>query len=102
VTNAALLVKTFAPQQPSGPLKFTGMDSDPSETAVSTESANRRMSRDISGHLSGKPDGTTPNAQVANTCLPAGQRSNKTSNFIAGYTDVRTFLACCGHLALAV
>jgi len=54
------------------------MDSDPSESAVSTETFNRRMSNDMSGPLSGKPDGTTPNAQVVNTCLSAGERPNKT------------------------
>jgi hypothetical protein len=59
------------------------MDSDPSESAVSTETANRRMSNDMSGPLSGKPDGNTPNAQAANTCLP-GQRPNKTPIFISG------------------
>jgi hypothetical protein len=51
------------------------------------------MFSDMSGPLSGNPDGTTPNAQVANTCLPAGQRLNKTLIFIPGYSDVRTFLA---------
>jgi hypothetical protein len=51
------------------------------------------MSSDMSGLLSGKPDGTTPNAQVANTCLPAGQSPKKTPIFISVYSDVRAFLA---------
>jgi hypothetical protein len=52
------------------------------------------MSDDMSGPLSDKPDGTTPqHAQVNNTCLPAGQRTNKTPIFISGATDTRTFLS---------
>jgi hypothetical protein len=39
------------------------------------------------------PDGTTLNAQVANTCLPVGQRPNKISIFILGVRDTRAFLA---------
>jgi hypothetical protein len=70
-TYAAVLAGDVTTQQPSGPLKPIAMDSDTSESAVSTETANRRMSRDMSGLLSGKPDGTTPNARVDNTCLPA-------------------------------
>jgi len=64
------------------------MDSDPSEPAVSTETVNRRMS----GPLSGKSYGTTPNAQVANTCLSAGVRPNKNPIFISGARDTRAFL----------
>jgi len=51
------------------------------------------MSNDMSGPLSGMPVGTTLNAQVANACLPAGQRPNKTPIFISGVTDTRAFLA---------
>jgi len=51
------------------------------------------MSNDMSGPLSGMPDGTIPNAQVANACLPAGQRPNKTNIFISGFTDTLDFLA---------
>jgi len=51
------------------------------------------MSNEMSGPLSGMPDGTTINAQVANACLPAGQRPNKTPIFISGVIDTRTFLA---------
>jgi len=54
------------------------MDSDPSEFDVSSETVNRRMFSDMSGSLSDKPDGTTPNAQVTNTCLSAGERPKKT------------------------
>jgi hypothetical protein len=73
-TYAAVLAGPIAPLQPSGSLN------------------NRRMS-DMSGPLSGKPDGTNPHAQVANTCLPAGQRPNKTPIFISGVGDVHSFLA---------
>jgi hypothetical protein len=69
------------------------MDSDMSESAVSSETANRRMSTDMSGPLSGMPDGVTLNAQVANTCLPAGEHPNKTPIFISGVRDTRAFLA---------
>ena len=41
------------------------MVSDPSEPGFSTETANRRVSGDMSGPLSDKPDGTTANVQVA-------------------------------------
>ena len=92
-TYAAVLAGSAAPHQPSGSLKPTAMDSDPSESAVSPETANRRMSSDMSGPLSDKPDGTTQNAQVANTCLSAGERANKTPIFISGVRDTRAFLA---------
>jgi hypothetical protein len=81
---AAVLAGDVTPQEPSGPLKPTAMDSDPSESAVSAETANRRVSSDMSEPLSSKPDGTYPHAQVANTCLPAGQRRNKKPIFISG------------------
>ena len=69
---AAVLAESAAPHQTSGPLKPTSMDSDPSESAVSTETVNRRMSSDMSGTLSGKPDGTTPNAQWPTPACPQG------------------------------
>jgi hypothetical protein len=47
----------------------------------------------MSGPLSDKPDGTTLNAQVANTGLLAGQRPNKTPIFISGVHDTHAFLA---------
>jgi len=69
------------------------MDIDTSESAVSTETVNRRMSSYMSGPLSDKPDCTTPNAQVANTFLSAGERPNKNPIFISGTRDTRAFLA---------
>jgi hypothetical protein len=70
------------------------MDSDPSESGASSESSNRRMSDDMSSLLNDKPYDTTPqHAQVNNTCLPAGQRPNKSPIFISGATDTRTFLS---------
>jgi len=81
-TYAAVLAANAAPSQPSGTLKPTAMDSEPSESGVSMETSNRRISNDMSGPLSGMPDVTTPNAQVTNACLPAGQRPNKTPIFI--------------------
>jgi hypothetical protein len=52
-----------------------------------------RMSTDMSGLLSDMPDGATLNAQVSNTCLPVGERPNKTPIFISGFRDTRAFLA---------
>jgi hypothetical protein len=46
----------------------------------------------MSGTLSDKPDGTTLNAQMANTGLPAGERPNKGPIFISGVHDTRAFL----------
>ena len=92
-TYAAALAGPAAPSLPSGPLKPTAMGSDSSEPAVSPESASRRMSNDMSGPLSGKPDGTTSYAQVSNTCVRAGERPNKTPIFITGVSDTRSFLA---------
>jgi hypothetical protein len=85
--------ESVAPFQPSESLKPTAMGSDLSEPAVSSETANRRMSEDKSGPLSDKPDGTTPNAQVNNTGLSAGGCPNKTPTFIEGASDTRSFLA---------
>jgi hypothetical protein len=53
-TYAAILAGDVTLQERSGPLKPTAMDSDPSESTVSTETANRRMSSDMSGPLSSK------------------------------------------------
>jgi hypothetical protein len=69
------------------------MDPGPSESAVSPETANRRMSGDTSGPLSDMPIGATNRAQVANNCLPVGERLNKTPTFISGACDTRAFLA---------
>jgi len=93
VTYAATLGGPVTRSQPSGSLKPTAMNSDMSEPAVSSETANRHVSSDISGPLSDMPDGATLNAQVANSCLPAGERPNKTPIFISGVRDTRAFLA---------
>jgi hypothetical protein len=93
VTYAAVLAGLVTLYQPSASLKPTAMDSDLSEPTVSTETANRSMSADMSGPLSDKPVGTTPNAQVANTWVPAGERPNNTPIFISGVRDARAFLA---------
>jgi hypothetical protein len=69
------------------------MDSELSESAVSLETVNRHMSSGMSGPLSDMSDGTSIRAQVANTCLPAGERPNKTPIFISGFRDARAFLA---------
>jgi hypothetical protein len=39
------------------------------------------------------PNGTTNRAQVANNCLPPGERPNKTPIFVTGGHDTRAFLA---------
>jgi len=57
------------------------------------ETTNRRMSKDMSGTVSGMPDGTTSNAQMANVCLQAGEHPNKTPIIIWGVSDTRSFLA---------
>ena len=92
-TYAAVLSVCVAPSQPSGTLKPTAMDSESSESGVSKETSERRMSQDMSGPLRGTPDGTTHHAHVANACLPAGQRPNKAPIFISGVSDTRCFLA---------
>jgi hypothetical protein len=76
VTYPAAVARPFAQSQPSGSLKPTAMDSDVSENAVSSESGNRRKSCDMSRPLSDMPEGTTINAQVNNTYVPAGDRPN--------------------------
>jgi len=68
-TYVAVLTGPVAPSQTSGPLKPTAMDLDPSKPGVSVETTNRRMASDMSGPLSGMPDGTTLNAQVANAAI---------------------------------
>jgi len=57
------------------------------------ETSNRRMASEMSGPLSGMPDGTTSNAKVANACLPKGEHPNKGPIFISGFSDTRSFLA---------
>ena len=65
-TYAVVLDRSAVPFQPSGSLKPTAMESDPSEPAVSSETVNRAMSSNISGPLNNMPDGTTTHAQVTN------------------------------------
>jgi hypothetical protein len=101
-TYAAVLAGSAAPHQPSGPLKPTAMDSDTSESAVSSETVNRRMSSDMSGPLSDKPDGTTPNAQVTNTSLSAGEHPNKTPFLFQVHVTPVPSWSGCGRPALAV
>jgi hypothetical protein len=92
-TYAAITAATVATQQPSGPLMPKAKGSDPSEHAVSQETAPRRTSSDVSGPMSGVPVGTTTNAHVDSASLPAGERSNKTPIFITGVDGNRAFLA---------
>jgi hypothetical protein len=73
----------------SGKLKPIAMESDSTDSAASLETANRRMSQDMSGPLSGTPVGTT-SAPAAP--IPPGQRRNRTPVFITGVTDTRGFL----------
>ena len=89
----AVLAGTVVPFQPDGSFNPTAMGSDTYEPAVSSETAKRRMSSDMSGPLNERPDGTTPNVQVTNTFLPAGECPNKTLIFISGFRDGRTSLA---------
>jgi len=102
VTYSAVLAGTVAPFQPSGTIKPTATDSEPSESAVSPEIVKKRMSVDMSGSLSDMPNGATNRAQVTNTCLPAGERPNKTPIFISGARDPVPFWPCCGRPASAV
>ena len=74
----AALAGTVARFQPSDSLKTTAIGLDLSQLAVSCETVNMRMSTDMCGPLSDKPDGTTTYTHVTNACLPAGKRSNKT------------------------
>jgi hypothetical protein len=93
VTYAAVFAGPVDPFQPSGTVKPKVMDSVLSESAVSPETVNRRMSSDMPGPLSDMPDGTTDRAQVANTWLPAGESPNKPPIFISGVRDNRSFLS---------
>ena len=93
MTYAAALVGPVAPRQPSGSLKHTAIDSDMYKPTVSFETANRRMSSDMSGPLKDLTDGATLDAQVANTCLQAGESPNKTPIFISGVRETHAFLA---------
>ena len=70
-TYAAVLSGSVAPSQPSGTVKPIAMGSDSSESGVSLDTSERRMSQDMSGPLSRTPVGTTNHAHVANACIPA-------------------------------
>ena len=72
------LAGTVARFQRSDSLKTSAMGLYLSQPAVSYETVNMRMSTDICGPLSDKPDGTTIYIHVTNACLPAGKRPNKT------------------------
>jgi hypothetical protein len=48
-----------------------------------------RMSDDMSGPLSGTPDGSTTTVHEATNFVPAGQSQNKIPIFITGVTDTR-------------
>lgn len=102
VVYSAVLARSVLPFQPSGFLIPTAMGSDPSVHVVLSESDNRRISSNMFGPLSDKPDGTTTNSQANSTCLPAGELPNKTPIFIKRMSDARTFLARCGIFVLAV
>jgi hypothetical protein len=95
MTYVANLVGSVSPFQASGSLKPTAMGTDPSEPAVSPETANRRMSSNMSGLLSDKPDGTSISAQVTNVPI------RPPSLFQVSVTPVPSWPGC-GRLALAV
>jgi hypothetical protein len=92
-TYAGVLAGSEAPLQQSESFKATASCSELHVPAVSTETADTRMSTNMSGPLSDKPDGNTPIAIVANTCLQAGQRPNKTPIFLIGISDAHSFLS---------
>jgi hypothetical protein len=69
-TYAAVLSPSDAEQRIST-LKPTAMGSDLSESGLSMETSERRMSQDMSGPLSSTPVATTDQANVANTCAAA-------------------------------
>jgi hypothetical protein len=84
----AVVAGSTNPHQPSGQPKPITNVSVSSESATSSEAANRRMSVDMSGPLSSTPAGTTEAGAV-----PAWERPNKTPVFVTGVTDTREFLA---------
>ena len=63
------------------------------ESVVSMETSERRMSQDMSGPMSSTPDVTTDNDHVANACLPEGQLPNKAPIFMSGVSETRNILA---------
>jgi hypothetical protein len=81
LSYAATAAACVAPYMQSGPIMPSAKGSDPSDPAVSSETAPGRMSDDMSGPLGSKSDGTTTTAHVATNCMPASQRHNKTPIF---------------------
>jgi hypothetical protein len=73
-----------------------------SDPEFSFEKAKSRMPIDMSGPLSVIPDGTTLNAQVANTCLLKRERPNNTPMLISGVRNTVAILAWLRHPALTV
>jgi len=76
-------------KQPDGQSELVSLEG----LGVSMETTNRRMSNDMSWPLCGMPNDTILNAQVANACLPAGERPNKAPIFNLDVSDSRSFLA---------
>jgi hypothetical protein len=73
-----------------------------SETAVSSETVIRRMSSDMFGPLSDKPDGTTTHAQVTNVCFAARERANKNPFLFQEFVAPVPSWPACGRPAQAV
>ena len=70
-TYGAVLSASVSQSQLSGTLKLTVMDSDTSDSRVSTETSERRSSHNMSGPLSDTPNGTTMHAAWS---TPASQQ----------------------------
>jgi hypothetical protein len=58
------------------------------------------MFSDMSESLSDKPDGTTPHAQVNNTCLPAGQVQKGGKFLLEMLVTTNLSWSRCGDFAL--
>lgn len=93
MTYTSALSGPVAPFLPNSSIKPTTIGSDLSEPSVSSETINKRMSSDMSRLLRDKPDGSNTYAKVTNACLVGGELANKTSIFISGARDKRSFLA---------
>jgi len=98
VTYTAALAGPVAPSQTSGSLKPTVMDSDMSKPAVSSETANRRMSCDMSWPLSDMPDGATTRWPTP-TCRQESVLTRRPFLFQVFETPVPSWPGC-GHPAL--
>jgi hypothetical protein len=99
-TYAAVLAGPATPHHPSGSLKPRVMDSEPCEPAVSSETAIRRISNDMSGPLSDKPDGTTQHDQVT-TSLPGKSFLTRRPFLFQVLVTPVVSRPGCGRLALA-